>query len=56
MGEFVLKGDTENFPGAYLEFKLKVCSPMKADGRISTMVKSNNGSSTMFGNSMDTGV
>ena len=57
----VLIGDIENFPDSYLEFKLKVSSPMKADGRISTMAKvtgasSSNGGSSMYGGNIDASV
>ena len=57
----VLIGDIDTFPGAYLEFKLKVCSPTKADGRISTMAKvtgaaSSNGGSSMYGGTIDASV
>ena len=47
--EYVLLGDTQEFPGAYVEFKVKVSPPKEKNDKRMPMM---NGSSTMDENAL----
>ena len=54
--EYVLLGDTQEFPGAYVEFKVKVSPPKGNDNRMSTMNRTTSQQPTRGIASMDENV